>query len=155
MGDPLLPQSAPPPARSGLIARRHFYRDLLPDRDQFDLAHIWHEVREHARLRFAKGAEAKRYNILQKASYLLVVVGLLPLMVGTGLAMSPGMDAAWPWLPEMFGGRQAARTLHFLTASGLVLFAVVHVALVILSGLLNNIRSMVTGSYTIEHGDSQ
>ncbi len=112
-------------------------------------------MREHARLRFAKGAEAKRYNILQKASYLLVVVGLLPLMVGTGLAMSPGMDAAWPWLPEMFGGRQAARTLHFLTASGLVLFAVVHVALVILSGLLNNIRSMVTGSYTIEHGDSQ
>lgn len=112
-------------------------------------------MREHARLRFAKGYEAKRYNILQKASYLLVVVGLLPLMVGTGLAMSPGIDAAWPWLPEMFGGRQAARTLHFLTASSLVLFAVVHVALVILSGLLNNIRSMITGRYTIEHGDSQ
>ena len=135
------------------FARRHLTRDLLPDRDQLKLRHIWHEVRDHARLRFAKGNEAKRYNILQKATYLVVLLGLLPLMVGTGLAMSPGIDAAWPWLIDLFGDRQAARTLHFLAASSLVLFALLHVALVVLSGLHNNVRSMITGRYTIEHGD--
>jgi thiosulfate reductase cytochrome b subunit len=136
----------------GLLGR-HIGRDLLPNRDQVRARHIWHEVRDHARLRFAKGDEAKRYNVLQKATYLSVLFGLLPMMVGTGLTMSPGVDAAWPWILDLFGGRQAARTLHFLAAFGLFSFVLLHVALVLVSGLRNNIRSMITGRYTIVHGD--
>ena len=133
----------------------HIERDLLPGRDQLRPGHIWHEVREHARLRFAKGNEAKRYNVLQKLTYLVVLFGLLPMMVATGLTMSPGIDTAWPWLLDLFGGRQAARTFHFLSAFGLVLFVVLHVALVIISGLRNNVRSMITGWFTVVHGDTE
>lgn len=136
------------------VARRHIRRDLLPSRDQLRPSHIWAEVREHARLRFARGDEARRYNVLQKGTYLLVLFGLLPMMIGTGLTMAPGIDAAWPWLLELFGGRQAARTLHFLTAAGLVLFVLLHVVLVVVSGLFNNIRSMITGWYVIDLGDA-
>lgn len=137
------------------VIGRHIDRDLLPHRDQLRPRHIWHEVCDHARLRFAKGNEAKRYNILQKATYLIVLFGLLPTMIATGLTMSPGVDTAWPWLLDLFGGRQAARTLHFLCAFGLVLFVLLHVALVIVSGLRNNLRSMITGRFTIVHGDTE
>ena len=114
-----------------------------------ELAGFGRSVVEHARLRFPEGEAARRYNIIQKLTYLIVLLGLLPLMLVTGLAMSPGMNAAWPWLLDILGGRQSARTLHFLSASGIVVFAFVHVALVILSGLANNMRSMLTGWYAI------
>jgi len=132
------------------LLRSHLVRDLLPSRDQLSPRHVWHEIVDHARLRFAKGEAARRYNALQKMSYLLVALVLLPLMVVTGLTMSPGIDAAFPWLPELFGGRQSARTLHFLAAGSLVLFVAVHLVMVIVSGLWNNMRSMVTGRYAIE-----
>ena len=77
-----------------------------------------------------------------------MVLGLLPAMVLAGLAMSPGMDAAWPWLPELFGGRQSARSIHFIAAGLLVLFVVVHVLLVLVSGLVNNMRGMITGWFS-------
>jgi len=73
----------------------------------------------------------------------------LPLMIGSGLTMSPAMDAGYPFLLDIFGGRQSARGIHFITAWSLVLFVIVHVAMVILSGLWNNMRSMVTGRYAI------
>ncbi|QET04713.1 MULTISPECIES: cytochrome b/b6 domain-containing protein [Cupriavidus] len=130
--------------------RGHIRRDLLPDADQLKPRHLWHEVRDHARLRFPKGEEARRYNALQKMTYLVVALVLIPLMVLTGLTMSPGLDAAFPFLPDLFGGRPSARTLHFLTASSLVLFVVVHVLMVVLSGFWNNMRSMLTGRYAIE-----
>jgi thiosulfate reductase cytochrome b subunit len=101
-------------------------------------------------LRFPKGEEARRYNVLQKLTYLLVVFGLLPAMVATGLAMSPGIDAAAPLLLEVLGGRATARTLHFFTAFSLVAFAAVHVTMVVASGLWNNLRSMITGRYAIQ-----
>jgi thiosulfate reductase cytochrome b subunit len=132
------------------ILRGHLVRDLLPSRDQLSPRHVWHEIVDHARLRFAKGEAARRYNALQKMSYLLVALVLLPLMVVTGLTMSPGIDAAFPWLPDLFGGRQSARTLHFLAAGSLVLFVAVHLVMVIVSGLWNNMRSMVTGRYAID-----
>lgn len=139
----------------GLLAG-HFRRDLLPSRDQLKPAHLLHEIADHARLRFPKGEEARRYNALQKFAYLGVVFGLLPLMVLTGLTMSPAMDAAWPWLLELFGGRQSARSIHFITASLLVAFVVIHLAMVLLSGVWNNLRSMVTGRYAITpEGPSQ
>jgi thiosulfate reductase cytochrome b subunit len=71
-------------------------------------------------------------------------------MVLTGLSMSPGFNATAPWLTELFGGRQSARTFHFLSASLIVAFIVVHVVLVILSGFWNNLRSMITGRYAIQ-----
>ena len=101
------------------------------------------------RLKFPKGEEAKRYNVLQKLAYLLVALILLPLMLLTGLAMSPGMDAAFPFLLDMFGGRQSARTIHFIAASGIVIFVVVHLVMVLISGVWNNLRSMITGRYVI------
>ncbi|MBV7483200.1 cytochrome b/b6 domain-containing protein [Bordetella sp. BOR01] len=135
--------------------RGHIRRDILPNRDQLKPRHLWHEVLGHARLRFAKGSEARRYNALQKITYLLVALVLLPLMVLTGLTMSPGLNAVFPFLPDLFGGRPSARTLHFITASLLVLFVVVHVLMVVLSGFWNNLRSMINGRYAIDHaGDA-
>lgn len=128
----------------------HLKNDLWPRRAELKPAHLWREVVEHARLRFPKDERARRYNILQKAAYLAVILALLPLMVGTGLTMSPNMNAAWPWLVDLFGGRQSARTIHFLSASGIVVFVAVHLVMVVASGTWNNIRSMITGRYAIE-----
>jgi thiosulfate reductase cytochrome b subunit len=128
----------------------HFRRDLLPRRDELRLGSLWHELRDHARLRFPKGEAARRYNVLQKLTYLAVILILLPTMVLTGLTMSPGIDAAAPFLLDLFGGRPSARTIHFVTASLLVAFVVIHVVMVVLSGAWNNMRSMITGRYAIK-----
>lgn len=128
----------------------HVRRDLLPRRSELSPRHLWREVAAHARLRFPKGEAARRYNALQKLTYLLVIFVLLPAMVATGLSMSPGINAAWPWLAEVFGGRQSARTIHFLTAFSLVAFVVVHLIMVVASGTWNNVRSMITGRYAID-----
>ena len=129
--------------------RGHVRRDLLPSGGELTLRHLWQEVLDHSRLRFARGEATRRYNALQKLSYLVVVFGLLPLMVLTGLTMSPGIDAAFHFLPDLFGGRPSARTLHFISASLLVLFVVVHVVMVMVSGPWNNLRSMISGRYAI------
>jgi thiosulfate reductase cytochrome b subunit len=131
----------------------HLRRDLAPSGKE--LRHIGASIAEHARLRFPKGEEAKRYNVLQKLTYLFVALVLLPLMLLTGLAMSPGMDAAFPILLDVFGGRQSARTIHFIAASGIVLFFVVHIVMVLLTGVWNNLRSMITGRYEIEPAEEK
>ena len=100
-------------------------------------------------LNFPKGEAAKNYNVLQKTAYLGVLVALIPLMILTGLTMSPGMDATWPWLLDVFGGRQSARSIHFICAWLLVGFIIVHVLMVILAGPINEIRSMITGRYRL------
>lgn len=128
----------------------HVRRDLLPTRDQLKPRHILHEIVTHAQLKFPKGEDARRYNVIQKATYLGVVALVLPLMVATGLSMSPGFNATIPWLTELFGGRQSARTIHFICAGLIVTFIVIHLALVLVSGVWNNLRSMVTGKYAIE-----
>lgn len=115
----------------------------------FQLRHIWDSIKEHILLRFPEGEEAKRYNVIQKLTYLVVVIGVLPLQILAGLAMSPAMNSVAPWLLDLLGGRQSARTLHFIGASVLVLFVIIHVALVILSGPINNMRGMITGWFTI------
>jgi thiosulfate reductase cytochrome b subunit len=132
------------------VASRHLTKDLLPTGPQ--LRKIGHTVWEHLLLRFPRGDDARHYNVLQKLAYLIVALVLLPLMVVTGLTMSPGIDAAFPELLTLFGGRQSARTIHFLAASGLVVFVIVHVAMVLLSGAWNNLRSMITGSYVLPGG---
>lgn len=141
---------------SANILNGHIRRDLLPTRDQLAPRHLWREVIDHARLRFAKGEAARRYNALQKLAYGGIVLIILPLMVLTGLTMSPAVDAGQPWLPALFGGRQSARTIHFLCAGLIVAFVLVHLAMVLLSGVWNNLRSMITGRYAIEvEGDAQ
>lgn len=128
---------------------RHIQSDLAPRRDELSPRHIWRDIKDHARLRFPTGQSARRYNILQKASYLGVLFLLLPLVVLTGLTMSPGMDAAWPWLLDLFGGRQSARSLHFIAAALIALFILVHLVMVVLAGPINEIGSMITGRYRL------
>ena len=128
---------------------RHFVRDLAPGKS--DLRHLPREIADHARLKFAHDERARHYNALQKLAYCFVLFVLGPLIVLTGLSMSPTMDAAFPFLPWMFGGRQAARTIHFLCAFSFFGFFLVHIAMVVLSGTWNNLRSMITGKYVI-HG---
>lgn len=135
------------------IASRHFSRDLFPNRAE--LRHIGREILDHLRLRFPRGTTAKRYNVLQQLAYLAVVFVLIPLMVLTGLTMSPGVDSAVPQLLTLFGGRQTARLIHFLTASGLVLFVIVHLVMVLISGVWNNVRSMITGWYDLGKGGTR
>jgi thiosulfate reductase cytochrome b subunit len=130
------------------IASGHARRDLAPTRGE--LEHIGTSISEHIRFHFPKGEEAKRYNVLQKLAYLAVIFGLLPLAILSGLTMSPAIDAVFPFLLDLFGGRQSARTVHFLCASGIVLFVLVHVFMVLVSGVWNNLRSMITGRYAIE-----
>ncbi|HUZ14263.1 MAG TPA: cytochrome b/b6 domain-containing protein [Caulobacteraceae bacterium] len=137
------------------LAGGHLRRDLLPTGGQLRPAHVAHEIWSHMRLRFPKGEEAKHYNVLQKGAYLAVMLGLLPLMVLTGMTMSPSLDASFPWLLDLFGGRQSARSIHFITASLIVLFFLVHIAMVVASGLWNNLRSMLTGRYAIEIADGE
>jgi thiosulfate reductase cytochrome b subunit len=128
----------------------HLRRDLLPTAPQLRPRHVLQEIWDHMRLRFPKGEAAKQYNVLQKGAYLGVAFVLLPLMMLSGMTMSPMLDAAFPWLVDLFGGRQSARSIHFITASLIVLFFLVHFAMVVLSGAWNNIRSMITGRYAIE-----
>lgn len=130
------------------LVNRHLQRDIHIPRDEWRPAHLWQDVRDHARLRFPAGSAALRYSVLQKIAYALVLFVLLPLMILTGLAMSPGTDA---WLPvsELLGGRQSARSVHFLCAGGLVGFFVVHMVMVLLAGPVNEVRSIVTGWYRL------
>lgn len=123
-------------------------RDLLPTRS--DWRGFWASVRDHLLLRRPKGEAARRYNVLQKLSYLSIMFGLLPGMILVGLAMSPWLDSVWPGWVDWLGGRQSARSLHFIGAWLIVLFVLVHVFEVIVTGPVNNLRSMITGNYRLE-----
>lgn len=131
----------------------HLRRDLAPSAHDLSPRTLWREVLDHARLRFPRGEAARRYNALQKLAYLGVVLAVMPLILATGLTMSPGFNAAAPWLVELFGGRQTARSIHFICAALMVAFVAVHLAMVVLSGPLNNIRSMITGRYALPPED--
>ena len=130
------------------LANRHMQRDLWFTRDELRPSHIWHDITQHARLRFPTGAAALNYNVLQKGAYLGVLLVLLPLVILTGLAMSPGFDAAVP-VSAWLGGRQSARSLHFIAAGGFALFIVVHLVMVLLAGPFNEVRAMITGRYRL------
>ena len=137
------------------IFSRHLERDLVPTRSE--LRGIGRSFIDHLRLKHPTGEAAKRYNVLQSLTYLVVVFGLLPLVVIAGLAMSPRLGAAIPGWVDLLGGRQSARSLHFIAAFGLVAFVVVHVVEVVLAGVWNEMRSMITGWYVLpaDKGRSQ
>jgi thiosulfate reductase cytochrome b subunit len=128
-------------------------RTLLPTREELKPRHLLQTTWNHLRLRFPKGDQALEYNILQKLSYLSVTGILAPLMLLTGWAMLPGLNAFAPWLPEIFDGRQGARLVHFVTAILLVLFLLVHLLALVAAGAWNEVRSMVTGRYVVQDGD--
>ena len=96
-------------------------------------------------LKFRRPAESGSYNVLQRVTYLVVLFLLFPLMVWTGLAMSPAITSAWPAIVTVLGGHQSARTLHFFVAIALVLFVLVHLAMVIRAGFKDRTRAMITG----------
>jgi thiosulfate reductase cytochrome b subunit len=129
------------------IASRHLTRDLAPTRD--DLRGIGASIRDHLRFRHPTGEAAKRYNVLQKLAYVVVIFVLLPLTVIMGLALSPWLDAVLSGWVGFVGGRQSARSIHFIIAWLLVAFVAIHVFQVIVTGLWNNLRSMITGRYRV------
>ena len=125
------------------LANGHIRRDLVTHLREWRWSAIKDDIAAHLRLQFEH--EGTKFNFLQKLAYGVVIFIILPLMILTGLAMSPGMDANWPWLLDLFGGRQSARSLHFLVAWGLFGFLLLHVVLVLLSGPLRQVRDMITG----------
>lgn len=127
----------------------HLRRDLLPRLHELSPTRLWRDIRDHARLRMPRGEAATRYNPLQKLAYCAVVLLLLPTMILSGLTMSPAMNAAWPWLLDLFAGRQSARSIHFIAAMLLTLFVAVHLLMVLLAGPINGIRAMMTGRYRL------
>lgn len=134
------------------LANRHFARDILPSREELAPAHLRDEIVHHAQFKRITGAAAKRYNTLQKLAYLAVIFILFPLIVLTGLTMSPGFNAIAPALLDIFGGRQSARSLHFIAANLLVVFLAVHLIEVVVAGAWNEIRSMITGRFVVPTG---
>jgi len=127
---------------AGLL-NRHFKKNLLPALADLRPRTIAIVALEH--LKFRRPAERGSYNVLQRVTYLGVLFLLFPLMVWTGLAMSPAITAAWPAIVTVFGGQQSARTIHFFVAIALVLFVLVHLAMVIRAGFKDRTRAMITG----------
>lgn len=133
---------------SGMVSG-YFRRRFVPSKSQLGWRSIAHELWLHLRFRPHRGEAMRHYNLLQKISYALVVFVLLPAMVLSGLTMSNGFTAVFPQLFDLFGGRQSARTIHFITAFALVLFVLVHVIQVFVAGFINEMRSMITGRFKI------
>jgi len=120
----------------------HLRRDILPSIT--DIKGLPKSLSDHLRFRFHHDG---RYNVLQKLAYASVLLVIFPLIILTGITMSPGMNAAWPWLLDVFGGRQTARTVHFICMALLVGFFLIHIFMVIAAGPLNEMRSIITGWY--------
>ena len=127
-------------------------RQLLPTLSA--IRYLPRDIANHARLRFH---HTRDYNVLQKLAYAGVLFVALPLMILTGLCMSPGFNASAPWLLDVFGGRQTARTIHFIVMLALVGFFAVHMLMILAAGPLNELRSIITGWYRIDpdKGDSK
>jgi thiosulfate reductase cytochrome b subunit len=123
----------------------HFRRDLLPSRR--DIRGVGRVIRDYALFRTA---HSPTYNIVQKLSYCLLVFVVFPAAILSGLTMSPGLDAAFPFLVFLFDGRQSARTVHFVAATAILCFVAVHLLMVFLSGPLSLLRSMLTGWYSVK-----
>lgn len=127
---------------------RHLIRDLVPHKR--DWRDIGRSILDHALLRHPHGEAALRYNVLQRLAYLGVIFVLGGGVVLMGLAMSPRMDSVLGWLVDLVGGRQSARSIHFLCATGFVAFFLIHIFEVIVTGVGNNLRSIITGRYAVD-----
>lgn len=123
----------------------HFRKNLLPARADLSWRVLPAQIANHLRFKWPGEAEAQSYNALQRLTYLLVIFVLFPLMIWTGLAMSPAFTGAFPASVTVFGGQQSARTIHFFVTVSLVFFLVVHIMMVFLAGFGNRMRAMITG----------
>ncbi len=126
-----------------MLVNGHFKRDLVTTRKEWTPAAVWHDIVQHAKFNFAH--EGGKFNFLQKLSYGLILGVFLPMMVFTGMALSPGMQPVWGWFTDLVGGRQSARSLHFLFAFATAGFFVVHVLLVVVHKPIQQLRDMITG----------
>ena len=131
---------------SGVIAR-HFRKNLLPRRGDLDWNSISKTLVSELRFRRGAGRESQTYNILQRVAYLVVVFLLFPAAIWTGLAMSPAITSVVPVIVNVAGGHQSARTIHFVVASALVLFLLVHITMVVRAGFGSRMRAMITGHH--------
>jgi thiosulfate reductase cytochrome b subunit len=123
----------------------HLRKDLLPGGGEASWRAFPKEVASHLRFKRPSAAEAWSYNLLQRISYLFVIFVLFPLVIWTGLAMSPAFVSAVPAAVNLLGGQQSARTLHFFVSLALVLFVLVHVVMVFVAGFWSRMRAMITG----------
>jgi len=127
----------------------HFRSNLFPAPSDRTWHAFWQVIGRHIRLKRPDSSEAFSYNVVQRASYLIVIFVLFPLVILTGLALSPGFNAAVPLVVNSLGGRQSARTLHFFISISLLLFLIVHVAMIFLAGFISRMRAMITGATII------
>jgi thiosulfate reductase cytochrome b subunit len=127
------------------LLKGHFSRHILPRPSEMAPASFWREVVDHARLRIPPSTGGPAYNLLQKSSYFAIVFIALPLTVITGLTMAPAVTASVPFLLDLFGGYQSARTIHFFSFAALMLFLFVHVLMVVKSGWRRQMRGMTMG----------
>jgi len=125
------------------LVNGHFRHDLVTRAREWKWRLFAEEVREYLRFNFAH--TGGKYGAMQKLTYAAVVFILLPLMIFSGMAISPGMSASWAWLLDIFGGRQSARSIHFLCASALCAFTLIHILLVLLTGPFGQMRAMIFG----------
>jgi thiosulfate reductase cytochrome b subunit len=123
----------------------HFQQELFPAPGDRKWRAFWKVIARYLRRAPPDEAEAYSYNVVQRTAYLSVIILLFPLVIWTGLAMSPAFDSAVPAAVNLLGGRQSARTLHFFVSGILLLFLVVHVTMVVLAGFRNRMRAMITG----------
>jgi thiosulfate reductase cytochrome b subunit len=130
------------------VFKGHFRRTLLPSRADLAPRQLWRSIGQHARFERPGAEEAWSYNVLQRLAYLSVVFILFPLIIWTGLDMSPTFSAAVPWAVTLLGGQQSARTIHFFVTWLLVAFLVVHVLMVFLAGFRSRMKAMITGRTT-------
>ena len=127
------------------LLRGHFRRNLFPARAELSRQALAMVIVRHLRFRPASEADAWSYNVLQRLTYLFVIFVLFPLVIWTGLAMSPAIASAFPASITVLGGQQSARTIHFFVSVFLSLFFFVHVVMVAVAGFRNRMRAMITG----------
>ncbi len=126
-------------------ATGHLRRVLLPRLAELTPGRLWADLRAHLALPIPQGPGGPPYNLLQKLSYAAVIFVALPVMILSGLAMSPAVGAGWPWIPALFGGSQSARSVHFIVLCGLGLFLLAHLAMVALTGAWRQLKGMTFG----------
>jgi thiosulfate reductase cytochrome b subunit len=123
----------------------HLWKNLLPGKADLSLRAFSTAIANHLRFERPSEAEAWSYNPLQRLTYLFVIFVLFPLVIWTGLAMSPAFVSAVPATVTVLGGQQSARTIHFFVSLALLLFLLVHVVMVCLAGFRSRMRAMITG----------
>lgn len=131
----------------------HVKRELLPSSSELGASHILHSIREHLRFRSHRHPIDAPYNVLQKVSYLLIAGLVIPTLILTGLTMSPWINAVVPGLLDLFGGRQSARSIHFICAVLMTLFILIHLIMILRTGPIRQVWAMITGGSIPQKGD--